>query len=404
MRTTFRIAFIVLYNIAFVCIVFVIAEYGTREVVYGQLGSPSHRTELILDRWAAFRNNPNYREDGVRVNSQGFRRDQDVSIEKPRDEIRIFLLGGSVAYGAETLYPEVDEHWRRLDNKETIDHYLESKLNSAYPAKHWEVINAAVKGYALSQDLAIYLSTLQRYRPDYLILLDGVNDVFRMLRFSENENAYSEAGFGEEFDALTKPGSMSLRLMASTWLLNNSALYRSIRESVAQRHRIAARRERYKKSVAHSPVIFTDLSPDEQHQYQAAGSRFDDYLRPVRQIQLLTMHEGTQAVFVLQPHMAVTRKPLTAIETRQFDYWSRLEPLNVYGLRTLYPQLSGRLTAAAAADDYHFVDLTNVFDHSNVQTYTDYCHLTPAGNQIVADAIFDSLAPLVGPRAADGAR
>jgi lysophospholipase L1-like esterase len=26
------------------------------------------------------------------------------------------------------------------------------------------------------------------------------------------------------------------------------------------------------------------------------------------------------------------------------------------------------------------------------QTFTDYCHLTPAGNQAVADAIFDSLA------------
>jgi lysophospholipase L1-like esterase len=404
MRSTLRIGLIVLYNVAFVCVAFAVAEYGARKVVYGQLGSPSHRTELIMDRWAAFRNNPNYKEDGVRVNAEGFRRDQDVSVAKPRDEIRIFLLGGSVAYGAETLYPEIDEHWRRLDNKETIDHYLENRLNSAFPAKHWEVINAAVKGYVLGQDLALFLSTLQPYRPDYLILLDGVNDMFRMLRFSENDDTYVEAGFGEEFDGLTKPGSMSLRFMASTWLLNNSALYRSIRESVAQRHRIAARRERYRKSAARSPATFASLTPEEQNQYQAAASRLDNYLRPVRQIHLLAMLEGTQAVFVLQPQMAGTRKPLTGIEARLFDYWTRLEPLDVYGLRTLYPQLSGRLTAAAASEGYRFVDLTSVFDHANVQTFTDYCHLTPAGNQIIADAIFDSLATSVGPLAADGAR
>jgi hypothetical protein len=27
----------------------------------------------------------------------------------------------------------------------------------------------------------------------------------------------------------------------------------------------------------------------------------------------------------------------------------------------------------------------------SAQTFTDYCHLTPAGDQAVADAIFDSL-------------
>jgi lysophospholipase L1-like esterase len=390
MRSALKIALVGVYNVAFVCAAFAVAEYGARKIAYGQLVSPSRHTELILDRWAAFRNNPEYRDNGVRLNAKGFRRDRNVSLDKPPGTTRIFLLGGSVAYGGETLYPEIDDRWR-ISNQQTIDHYLEERLDSTFPAKHWEVINAAAKGYFLNQDLALFLSTLQRYEPDYLILLDGVNDMFGMLRFPENEDAYSAAGFGDEFDGLTKPGSMSLRLMASTWLLNNSALYRSIRESVAQRHRIRARRERAGKSTGQRRPDLANLTPNEKLQYQAAVSRLNNYLQPVRQIYRLAMLEGIQVVFVLQPQIIGTRKPLTPIETELLDYWSRLEPLDVYGFQTLYPQLSGRLTAAAATEGYRFLDLTSVFDRANIQTFTDYCHLTPAGNQIIADAIFDSL-------------
>ena len=49
-------------------------EYGLRKTVYGQFAMPGRQTELILDRWAAFVNNPNYNANGVRVNAQGFRR------------------------------------------------------------------------------------------------------------------------------------------------------------------------------------------------------------------------------------------------------------------------------------------------------------------------------------------
>jgi lysophospholipase L1-like esterase len=395
-RTALKTAAIVLYNLVFVCLAFTSIEYVARKVAYGQLGSPSGQTELILDRWAAFRNNPNYRHNGVQINAEGFRHDQDVARDKPAHSVRIILLGGSVAYGGETLYPEIDDRWR-IDNQQTIDRYLEKRLNSAFPAKHWEVINAAVKGYFLNQDLAILLSTLQRYRPDYLILLDGVNDIFAMLRVPENQDSYSAAGLSEEFDGLTKPGSLSLRLMTSTWLFNNSALYRSIRETTGQRNRIRARRERARETAAHLHPDFDSLTSSEQHQYRAAANRLSSYIRTVRQIHRVAELEKTQAVFVLQPQIAVTRKPLTNTETQLLDYWSRLDgPLFVYGFQTLYPQLSSLLSAGAETDGYRFLNATNAFDGTSVQAFTDYCHLTPAGNQAMAEVIFNSLVSQAG--------
>jgi lysophospholipase L1-like esterase len=387
-RSRLRVFLFVFYNIAVVCAVFGLAEYIARR----ETGSPGNRIELQLDRWAAFRNNPHYNGNQVQLNQAGFRADHNISPEKPPGVVRIFLLGASVAYGGETLYPEIDDRWR-IDNHHTIDYDLEQRLNVAFPANRWEVINGAVKGYFLNQDLALYLSAVERYHPDYLVLLDGVNDVFATLRSPDNFDPYSLSGLGEEFDGLTGPASMSLRLMASTFLLDHSALYQLIRERITRRTQLRARRERVSQASQNPQAGLAGMSPDEQRRYRLALGKVDAYMRPVRQIHHLAEMEGTKTLFVLQPQLAVTRKPLTSIESRLLDYWSKIDgQLYVYGFQTLYPRLSSELAQGSATEGYQFLDLTGVFDRMSVQTFTDYCHLTPAGDQAVADAIFDSLA------------
>jgi lysophospholipase L1-like esterase len=387
-RTKLRAVLFVFYNIAAVCAVFGLAEYIARRAI----GAPGNRIELQLDRWAAFRNNPRYNGNKVELNEAGFRADHSVSPEKQPGVVRIFLLGASVAYGGETLYPEIDNRWR-IDNHHTIDYNLEQHLKAAFPANHWEVINGAVKGYFLNQDLALYLSAVERYHPDYLVLLDGVNDVLATLRSPDNLDTYDLAGLGEEFDGLTGPASMSLRLMASTFLLDHSSLYQLVRERVTRRMQLRARRERVSRAGQNPQAGLAGMNPDEQRRYGLALGKIDAYLRPVRQIHRLAEMEGTKTLFVLQPQLAVTRKSLTSIESRLLDYWSKINgPLYVYGVQTLYPRLSSALARGSAIEGYGFLDLTGVFDHVSPQTFTDYCHLTPAGDQAVADAIFDSLA------------
>lgn len=83
------------------------------------------------------------------------------------------------------------------------------------------------------------------------VMLDGVNDLFVMLRSPDTLDAYSLAGLGDEFDGLTNPASMSLRLMSSTWLLDRSSLYRLIRERVSRRNQLRARAERVRQADAH---------------------------------------------------------------------------------------------------------------------------------------------------------
>ncbi|NEQ17666.1 MAG: SGNH/GDSL hydrolase family protein, partial [Moorea sp. SIO3E2] len=56
--------------------------------------------------------------DFWRINEQGFRDDDPVPLVKPKNEIRIFLLGGSTAFGQ-----------GNANNQVTIANYLEARLN-----------------------------------------------------------------------------------------------------------------------------------------------------------------------------------------------------------------------------------------------------------------------------------
>jgi hypothetical protein len=109
----------------------------------------------------------------------GFRSSAAVPEQKPAGEYRIFLLGGSAAYGlgAGSPYPDHPS----LKNSETVDHFLEERLNrdlSPETGQRYRVINAALIGYHTFQH-AIYLNErLLRYQPDLLVFLDGHNDFY----------------------------------------------------------------------------------------------------------------------------------------------------------------------------------------------------------------------------------
>jgi hypothetical protein len=86
----------------------------------------------------------------------------------------------------------------------------------------------------------------------------------------------------------------------------------------------------------------------------------------------------------------LTGKPLVDREPQLADYDRAVAGrLEFYAFETLYPLIAKQLTQDAATEGYNFLDLTPVFDSMSVQSFTDYCHLTPAGNQAAAEKIFE---------------
>src|SRR5262249_543133 len=151
------------------------------------------------------------------------------------------------------------------------DYFLEQKLNAAFRGKHWEVINAAVKGYRLHQDLARIQSLLLHYQPDGIVLIDGVNDMSGLLEAKGRYDPYAETPLGEEFEDLTNPNSFrSLRVMLSTWLSRNSVMYRILRDRAIRKTRAENRDGRSRAEPVPSQF---ELTPSEQMQFQAVAGR-----------------------------------------------------------------------------------------------------------------------------------
>ncbi len=371
---------------------FGIAEFTARAIEFRKLGPHSQQPRELRDRYAGWRSNPAFSDIFIHHNAEGFRRDADTPLTKPANTVRIFLLGGSVAYGTEGIYPEIENRPPPRGNQ-TIDYYLEHSLNARFPEKHWEVINAAVPGYRLHQDLARLLSVVLRDQPDYVVSLDGANDIGPLLKAPPHYDPYLMPEWAPGFDQLANPASFgSLRMFATAWLRNNSVLVRLTQDWMVRRATLHDHQRRALAANPKNPARWEDLTPAEQTQFTVSASQLDSYLREVRQIHAILAVDQVRDLFVLQPELLLSSKPLVGTEPRLDDLTRRLEGnLYAYGLTALYPKLADELQADASDRGYGFLNLTDAFDGMPQQAFTDYCHLTPEANQVVAERIFDIL-------------
>src|SRR5579859_5963059 len=108
-------------------------EFGARLYLRETHGyDGEHLYQFAFDPYKNILPSPNYVDTrGIRHNSKGFRRSTEVNLTKPSGTYRIFLMGGSTAYGIGGLWPHIDTRYPVLKNSETIDAYLEQALSSA---------------------------------------------------------------------------------------------------------------------------------------------------------------------------------------------------------------------------------------------------------------------------------
>src|ERR1700687_718444 len=92
----------VLVTVIVAALVFGGLEFAVRRTKSRKLGPNSFRSIALRDRFTAWRNNPAYGRVDRHINAQGFRREQDLPVEKPPNTRRIFVTGGSVASGGRT--------------------------------------------------------------------------------------------------------------------------------------------------------------------------------------------------------------------------------------------------------------------------------------------------------------
>ncbi len=137
--------------------------------------------------------NPTY----VQINSAGMR-DKEHSVARPPDTLRIAVIGDSMAEA------------RQVPLTKTFEAVMERRLAPCTPAgKKIEVLNFAVPGYTLGQQLLTLRGPVRQYDPQIVILAmsmaTAVTKNIRELEGAETHNApvFELAGGTLKFDAQT---------------------------------------------------------------------------------------------------------------------------------------------------------------------------------------------------------
>lgn len=111
-------------------------------------------------------------EPGIQMegpfNSQHMRSLQDLVLPRPADVYRIFMIGGSTAYGVGAPSPGG-----------TISGHLEIILNEKGAAKNKriEVLNASVCAWSSTHERIWIVNALSEWEPDLVLAFTGANDV-----------------------------------------------------------------------------------------------------------------------------------------------------------------------------------------------------------------------------------
>lgn len=332
---------------------------------------------------------PGYRDTrGIQHNAQGFRRDEETPLEKPEGVLRVFLMGGSTGYGLHSLSNAGRDLYPVIRNDETIDHYLEEILRDAVPGHRVEVINAAITSFQSHHHLIYLNQAILDYDPDVILFLDGFNDYFEWRPGFDQFRDYAYQERAHTF--LGEPTFSAWAYYTGWWLVRKShfahVLGKALKNVDGMLH---GGRPRPEIDV---PVALVNLRDNAER----------NFVEMVERNSLILEHEGVYAIFALQPEIAFAQsKPFSPLETEIYDEMLSYWPKNYIAFKNAArPIVLDYLEQAAAVGRARVLDLTDIYGRVEEDVYTDYCHLTPKGNERLAEAAAPLVLELLSRRAA----
>ena len=269
------------------------------------------------------------------INAWQMRSQSDVAIPKPSGVYRIFLTGGSTAYGSGA--PSQDT---------TVGALLEAKLNvlnagGAGAKRRFEVFAFANPAWSTTQERIAIENYLSELEPDLIVSLSGNNDVFWG---DAGRNVLWYSTFSDDyFNSVA-----------------NAALGMAGRTPPAP--------------LPHAGPISGKVNPE-----QVAAR-----LKKNVVLGATALNQGgvkADWIYFLQPNLAATKKALSAREseflTSSRDYYIQS-----------YTQIAKALRALQLPN-FTFVDLSSLFDlrGQGDEVFLDQFHFGDIGNEAIATAM-----------------
>ena len=337
------------------------------------------------------------------INEQGFRDRDAVPLAKPKDEIRIFLLGNSTAFGygsadnTATISERLEKRLQqRLEQQKTspnlykpdvlpIDKVKKQK-SLAKPSKiksgNYRVINASVPGYASGNELAQLALQILKYKPDLLIALNGYEDLMlpshqeavQAPQVTKNQN--KPTSFVDYLSQLIEPienKSYLAKLAQDRWLNEDKNADKSN----------FLLNEQTSNLVQHLPQSEQELQ-----------QRVNRYLDHQKQVLNLSAAARIPLVVAIQPEIT-GRNPsqLTDTEGKIATQLGRNYIKQIQGSYPVLIQATQQL-ANAFPHNMKAVDLYKLTEKYPSPSFIDPIHLNEAANQKVAEQLYYAISSL----------
>ncbi len=320
------------------------------------------------------------------ANNAGFREPRPISKQKPENEYRIFLTGGSTAYGMGAIGEGAAQMgYYGLEYRETISHFLEMILNSTAPieGKVIRVYNTGVWGYSYQHLLMRYIAKLRQYKPDMIISLDGANEIPVISKIDPDWNYFQEGQFHNILKEIYSYNVPGLTSYLTLWLKNNTFLMTYLWSGRDVFQDLTKEVHRQTSSSNQFPVSGESSNISLEEKSQIVDRNISDVIKVVENYHSVLENDGVSHIFAAQPWFYLSKK-------KHHEKENILEGMEgyryYYGVPSdkMYSLLLNNLTQSAQKQGYFFVDFSDYFDDVSEWVFTDWCHLTAGANYLLA--------------------
>jgi lysophospholipase L1-like esterase len=289
---------------------------------------------------------PAFAGETINIDERGMRRtyrDRNVAPERT-----IAFFGGSTTWGT------------GADDDRTIPSEF-VKLNPEYAG-----YNFGQTGFVAHQSLNAFLERyFEGFRPDVVVFYDGVNDVGKC---RSEMGPYSHS---REVEIRTRLHEAGGGAASASFVLTVLPIRNLIEKAV----RVLANQRRLEES-------FYDCHKNPEKAEQIARVLLSDWLI----VKKLVESYGGTFVPILQPVIYLSDTKTDHLKLSEALRWQyeMLYPLIIDMIDREFPELTG-----------NFMDLRAALDRDEY-FYIDWCHLSPDGNQLVAERISQGIAARTG--------
>jgi lysophospholipase L1-like esterase len=313
-------------------------------------------------------NTLNIKDSKLNINSHGFRANEMTKV-KPEGTFRIFIVGGSTVL-CDTVSFE-NTHARILE-KLLQEHY-QQKIKI-------EVLNAGNSWHTSEHSIIKYLFKIKDYEPDLIILWHGINDLYRSfaperLAHREFQTDYSHF-FGQVSDIVMEHFEENSRIrpkiiphslfLNRLFMLFEGRLYTDLRKKIQARRLKAI-------DISEFPSL-------------------QSFKRNLISLIQIVQNDQVKLILATQPYIYNDNLSEAEKKSLWFQKAFCLNKNNEYpNLKSMESGMNLFNSETKKISELYNIALIDLEAcvPKNQEYFSDDCHYTPKGNQLIAETIFE---------------